>query len=135
MTRKIKFRAWNQRKDWKNKDGSECTPEMEYGGFVIYPDGRKEFPQGGWDLSGRDEEMILLQYTGLYDKNGKEIYEGDIVNVSSFEPSVYQVGFNRGGFCMFREVNDSYYNDIKYAETGEIIGDIYQNPELLDSLK
>lgn len=148
--REIKFRAWNERKGWKNKDGSDCVPQMEYDGFVIYPDGKKEFPQGGWDLSGRDEEMTLMQYTGLKDKNGKEIYEGDILKFLVHYPADFQernpykrygricgpVLWEEGWLYADKKEHNGQDDMLLYQSSSqefEIIGNIYQNPELLNN--
>lgn len=73
--------------------------------------------------------FILLQYTGLRDKNGKEIYEGDLLKVNiggDIQDDVYEV---RSLEELYREFNrdDSYYT---FTEV-EIIGNIHENPELL----
>jgi len=69
------------------------------------------------------ESFILMQYTGLKDKNGVEIYEGDIV---SYEYSRGQV-FDRLG-CWFVE----NYKPVGYIDFPEVIGNIYENPELIE---
>lgn len=79
-----------------------------------------------------DDKCVLMQYTGLTDKNGKEIYEGDIVKSEQWTPEIYRVWFSRGGFCFSNDTTDiEYVNDAKYLEQFEVIGNIYENPELL----
>ncbi|HNA25184.1 MAG TPA: YopX family protein [Nitrospira sp.] len=97
--------------------------------------------------------IILMQFTGLLDKNGKEIYEGDIVKqtwqtvvgvlapnedeVYETEECITEVVFENGAFCL----KNSYHNYgaipvfeavDKYTESFvEVIGNIWENPELL----
>lgn len=70
------------------------------------------------------------EFIGLKDRHDNDIYEGDIIKLDHWEPKIYQVGFNRGGFCFYNE-GDNFYNDAKYLENGIIIGNIFENPELL----
>jgi len=116
MTRKIKFRAWNKH---NNEMYSTCSM-------------LSNFNPEDCSYSSETTRCIYMQFTGLLDKNGKEIYEGDIVNLSSWEPSVYQIAWDRGAFYLAK-ANLEEVGDIKYAEGGEIIGNIYENPELLEN--
>ena len=77
-------------------------------------------------------EAHLMQYTGLKDKNGKEIYEGDILQRNN--GSKYVVVFENGCFKLKPIGKHSEISTIAYAkhEPLKIIGNIYENPELLE---
>lgn len=118
MQRKIKFKVFCKR---HNREEIYTLGELICG-FATTEDG-----EGGIFENWRE-------YTGLKDKNGKEIYEGDIIK---FYDSKYEVFFKeeRGGFSPFANDGgcgcccdiDSCNND-----DCEVIGNIYNNPELLE---
>lgn len=125
--REIKFRAWVKEKkaifeviliDYVTK---KVTYLLERVGHL---------------LSIRDakfNDVELMQYTGLKDKNNKEIYEGDIL-FESFGERYYKVVFENGSFkAEFNGDFDEYSFDLidVVAQGCEIVGNIYENPELI----
>lgn len=119
--REIKFRAWNF-KDAKMYEVCALHHFLDFGGwgYEVEVNGRDSFlvPANG---ESQYDEGALMQYTGLKDKNGKEIYEGDRITVEGFE-------------YVFDDIRkaDSLR---EYCDKGkvEIIGNIHENPELLDN--
>lgn len=77
---------------------------------------------------------IPMQYTGIKDKNGKEIYEGDVLtNGDSYIK--YVVEFIDSGFKARQTGNQSSIGLMYHQDFLEIIGNIYENPELLEVIK
>lgn len=120
--REIKFRAWL---DYGNGDG-EMLPNIQN-----HIKGKWAF---GHIVNGSVENVSApMQYTGLKDKNGVEIYEGDILDCEDFLDESYLmiVKFDgRGGFIAAEQSND---NDFLYLDDLDffVIGNIHENPELL----
>ena len=123
--REIKFRAWvkdyeaNKYRmiDWFLDFFSDMSPVTNYGG---------EFPDKD------NSDIILMQYTGLKDKNGKEIYEGDFIGWPGTGLH-YEIEFEDGAFKIAH--SGTVYEWICFykrrGEEVEIVGNIYENPELL----
>jgi len=119
--REIKFRAWDTSK--KQMFNVICLDFKEHG----YID-----EEIGWH---KDFICHLMQYTGLKDKNGKEIYEGDIVKGWIYdeydeEKDKYDKVFWHDEYCGFYI---DYIEEYRLYELrdAEIIGNIYENPELI----
>ncbi|MDE1367496.1 YopX family protein [Bacillus licheniformis] len=98
----------------------------QYGGVVLLPD---------WRVF-TDEEAPVTEYTGLKDKNGREIYEGDVVK--GIRDSHWHGGYDIVlGKVEFDEETCSFRVDggglLYRIEEIEIIGDVYRNPELLEA--
>jgi uncharacterized phage protein (TIGR01671 family) len=135
--REIKFRAWD--KIHKN---------MIYVlNHFLYYDGMIR-AIGGENWSAPRENYVLMQATGLKDKNGKEIYEGDIVRIDDdlFEDNgagkICAVEFGRGTFDLgaYQFVGwhcggDHSAQDVLLNDTVFIIGNICENPRLIQEAK
>lgn len=118
MNRPIKFRYI-----WRYKDDSGFKTEYKTLDEIEGEDcWQGQLP---YTLESRDES------TGLTDKNGKEIYEGDIVRNENDKKPNQKIVFTRGMFCLDDE--DSPLWRYTPQDFWEVIGNIYENKELLDN--
>lgn len=97
--------------------------------------GKVCFIRGNQIVGHYDEQMNLMQWTGLKDKNGKEIYEGDII---TYYNDKYTVEFSKRRAGYFPFANDDGCGCCAYViadpDISEVIGNIYENPELLEDV-
>ena len=87
-----------------------------------------------FDFYLEDENATIMQSTGLVDKNGKEIFEGDIVKMSKdvySEPTYYEVVRHRGGAYRLESKQHGCELWLRHTDC-EVVGNIYENPELLE---
>jgi uncharacterized phage protein (TIGR01671 family) len=150
--REIKFRAWDKYKS-KMHYLTDSKTEIEFDSSVsfipvmwecvVYDENgkiqeffgsheRHDYDDYNWNFD--ETGNVLMQYTGLKDINGKEIYEGDILNmtyhgsVSIVKPEIKGVvGFERCSFI----IEENGLSLGKIGRSLEVIGNIYMNPELL----
>ena len=163
----LKFRAWDKENKIMLVVNNICNLSWEskfIEGYEVVPDpkGKREY-----ELIDRRidlEDAVLMQSTGLLDKNGDDIFEGDVVELHHFTENYSTTGgFYEGEESLVGVVRYGYTEDeIKYfgkvyppswffenryrvldfsylsglhEESFKIIGDIYRNPELLEELK
>ena len=120
--RELKFRAW-----------SKSEKKMIYNIQNEFEE-RIELGMDCFSDYLKNDDFIVEQYTGLKDKNGKMIYEGDIVKMPDWavEPKYKKVSFVKlsCGFEPF--VNGCFECVSPDSEEVEVIGNIHENPELLE---
>ena len=121
--RDIKFRAWDGKKFippcnfWMSADGHAAIANESFLEYQNWP---------------------LMQYTGLKDMNGIEIYEGDIVvqfRSQDHEVENYEVFWNKNRVGFWVRIGNVTELPLTYRQRGvEIIGNIHENPELLEKI-
>ena len=137
--RKIKFRIYDKELKESHIEELEDLCEDDY-----WYDGETEVWSVLKDCNDKQERFVALQYTGLKDKNGKEIYEGDILQhlydycdktdryAVTWDNDNLQYTFEnihkRNTYMALEDFYDDYYGDYSI----EVIGNIYKNPELLE---
>ena len=145
MKREIKFRAWNKTHKWMDNEFSI------HADGCIYQDARQRWDISDMAVETAYDELELMQFTGLKDKNGKEIYDGDLLrfpptdkwdetNYSCFEvffhdndSCSYHIGWQMDRMHNHGSVGGGYIPSFKPSVVSQMvsIGNIYKNPELL----
>ena len=130
--REIKFRAW----DKENKKMIYQDPLLAFHRFMTWVDSHVY-------EEGKLMPYIMLQYTGIKDKNGNPIYEGDIMEYKGHKciecgqhvkypnHNPYTVFWTEHEVGFVCENDDNYMSPRIWGKDMEVIGNIYEHPELL----
>ena len=133
MQREIKFRG-------KRLDNGEWVYGYYYTQIITHAGNRKSrdhFMRTEQNIRYEVDPDTVGQYTGLKDKNGKEIYEGDVCNCREYECFFGKIKWSNDEatflFCIVCD-GGGYEEEwlYEYADALEVIGNIYENPELLE---
>lgn len=123
----LRYRAWLKQYEKMDNDIGE----------MYFEDG--EFKYIGDDVHYKrlPEHIILMQSTGMVDRNGNIIFEGDIVKMSKdvySEPTYYEVVRHRGGAYCLDSKQHGCELWLRHTDC-DVVGNIYENPELLEAIK
>ena len=122
--KEIKFRVWN------TETNKMIINVKEMGVFAL----KSIYSIDEFLVIPTDEKYPLMQYTGLKDKNGVEIYEGDIIKYD-FNELNYRIEFLNAEFIarrFYENIENLYPTEFDYGKECEVIGNIYENKELLN---
>ena len=111
--REIKFRAWD-------KDNKEMLYELDNKGY--HEDLMKPF-----DNLDTKSYYEIMQFTGLFDKNGKEIYEGDIIEQIFYGDEISKI------ILVVEDIRNLESIRCGSSKENKIIGNIYENPEFVET--
>lgn len=134
--REIRFRAWDKDKKrmiyLANNMGSQTHLQLNNHSWGVFEPDSEDY----YGIASANSNLgdILMQYTGLKDKNGNEIYEGDIVKCDYFT-GIVEYRENAGLYLIGNEKEGKAitFFDIQMSKAiVEVIGNIYENPELLE---
>ncbi|EJT6150493.1 TPA: hypothetical protein I9081_000777 [Clostridium perfringens] len=138
MSRELKFRVWDKTSDSMLYQDDFERVELDTKNKMVTLIAEEESDKSHYVLDYEDGiEAEILQYTGLKDKNGKEIYEGDIlINTNKsklnlgIENQKYLIVYRALGFGL-KPLFKGMALKFNYTDL-ELIGNIYENPELLE---
>jgi len=143
--REIKFRAWDEQKKVMHYDFEFIRSGTEGDDWIVFKSDKQKLDDKTAIFHPLEnpyfqQQLEIMQFTGLLDKNGKEIYEGDIANITynCMRFSRFMDVTDRGvmewidksaqwGFKVENSILNEEMQDLKI----EVIGNIYENPELL----
>lgn len=121
--RQLKFRIWDTNKNqWLKQN--DWIGINNYG--IVYDDGNHDYP----DLSLRNS-CIIQQSTGLTDKNGKKIYEGDILKYDISNYTTLIVWSEEDSAFITKSKDGGGFINFTRMSVYEVIGNICETPELL----
>ena len=133
--RDIKFRAWDkefEKMTYFDDEEYDYRPPLAFRLDQVFKKDINYDDYEDFEYKDITDKLEIMQYTGLKDKNGKEIYEGDIVYVASEDENAFILWDKETAryIIQFNEWSADFDN--YYGKELEVIGNIYDNPDLLE---
>ena len=133
--RTIRFRAWDEQNKIMHNDFQFIKSGDEGNDWIVFTSDKQTLQDSTHHFENPyfGQQLKIMEYTGLKDKNGKEIYEGDVTKHHSHNTISKWIYSSRYLQFMSLESDGThrYYFDIDKDKL-EVIGNIYQNPELME---
>lgn len=133
--RTIKFRAWDEQNKIMHNDFQFIKSGDEGNDWIVFTSDKQTLQDSIHPFENPyfGQQLKIMEYTGLKDKNGKEIFEGDILKTETEKPMVVGWSERFASFILNREgwAFSHWFGESCDPEKCEIIGDIHQNTELL----
>lgn len=142
------FTAWQKEWDEYNEKRLEHINTCFYHKMVYPSNFTVESDTLGWTTQGYldtgaigegksnvdfEPDYVLMQFTGLKDKNGREVYEGDIIQIENWYYPIAEVIFQNGAFRADNKIGGKFLftGEELFQCSYEVIGNIYENPDSL----
>lgn len=142
MQDRFKFRAWHKKRKKMYEVLHFHTATWDNGGEWVTAKGFNIITRQDIHIQIEPKDSFIMQCTGLKDKNGREIYDGDILKFKLLEDFaafgtnekyveiIAPVIYEYGGFFIEQSENSIFLGQLPMSEI-EVIGNIYENHELL----
>lgn len=142
MKREIKFRAWDEGNKKMHTNVFFLKTGDNGNDWIVFSSEQQRHKTEGnkivFDNPYFSQQIILMQFTGLHDKNGKEIYEGDILQLWPEETKdqlraivIFEDGAFQYQYITKTQSPDKYRFEHHKMNCHEVIGNIYENPNIL----
>lgn len=129
MDRKIRFRVYDKKVGEMVDTGMHVIGESFCCGRIEFWIKEHREAKGDKTIIERYNDMVLMEWTGLQDKEGQDIYEGDIVETPKGWREVVKWNKRRAGFQPFSHPSSCFLEDTR------VLGNKFEDPELLDGGK
>lgn len=136
--REIKFRCWDKEYEKMtcfDDEDYQYTPPLVFRLDQVFKKDSNYDDYEDFEYNDITDEIEIMQYTGLHDKNGKEIWEGDILQIDV--DKAWVMWNDKYGYFQLVPIGDYYFDSdvigqaLEYTKP-EVIGNIYENKELLN---
>jgi len=125
--REIKFRAWDEQNKTMHFDFQFIKSGDSGNDWIIFKSDKHECFDRWVNNPYFSQQLKIMQFTGINDYNGKEIYEGDLIRSYDSEGNkIINIISFEDGLCRWN-VNEGWVQNFEK----EVIGNIYENPELI----